>query len=74
MISSNRKYHFKAVHSPGTPEHICYLVSDGAHGGAHGYCSGDFIFVGDVGSPDLLESAAGMEGMMENWQEYCTNP
>ena len=30
-----------------------------------GICSGDFIFVGDVGRPDLLESAAGMEGMME---------
>ena len=30
-----------------------------------GICSGDFVFVGDVGRPDLLESAAGVEGMME---------
>jgi hydroxyacylglutathione hydrolase len=27
--------------------------------------SGDFIFVGDVGRPDLLESAAGQAGVME---------
>ncbi|MEC8141343.1 MAG: MBL fold metallo-hydrolase [Bacteroidota bacterium] len=58
---------FKAVHSPGhTPEHISYLVSDGATTEEPmGICSGDFIFVGDVGRPDLLESAAGMEGLME---------
>jgi len=29
-----------------------------------GIISGDFVFVGDVGRPDLLESAAGMEGAM----------
>ncbi|MEL0010630.1 MAG: MBL fold metallo-hydrolase, partial [Bacteroidota bacterium] len=58
---------FKAVHSPGhTPEHISYLVSDGATTEEPmGICSGDFVFVGDVGRPDLLESAAGMEGVME---------
>ncbi|NBW71077.1 MAG: MBL fold metallo-hydrolase, partial [Bacteroidetes bacterium] len=58
---------FKAVHSPGhTPEHISYLVSDGATTDEPmGICSGDFVFVGDVGRPDLLESAAGMEGVME---------
>ena len=27
--------------------------------------SGDFVFVGDVGRPDLLERAAGMAGVME---------
>jgi hydroxyacylglutathione hydrolase len=27
--------------------------------------TGDFVFVGDVGRPDLLESAAGQEGAME---------
>ncbi len=58
---------FKAVHSPGhTPEHMSYLVSDGATTDEPmGICSGDFVFVGDVGRPDLLESAAGMTGMME---------
>lgn len=55
----------KAVHTPGhTPEHICFLVSDrGSH--AHepmGLASGDFVFVGDLGRPDLLETAAGQKG------------
>jgi len=30
-----------------------------------GALTGDFVFVGDVGRPDLLERAAGMEGTME---------
>jgi hydroxyacylglutathione hydrolase len=59
---------FKAVHSPGhTPEHLSFLVTD--HGGGAdeplALLSGDFIFVGDVGRPDLLESAAGEAGVME---------
>ncbi len=60
--------HFKAISSPGhTPEHLSFLVTD--HGGGAsepmGLLSGDFIFVGDVGRPDLLESAAGEAGAME---------
>ena len=56
-----------AVHSPGhTPEHLSYLVTD--HGGGAstpmGLASGDFVFVGDLGRPDLLESAAGQAGAM----------
>jgi hydroxyacylglutathione hydrolase len=58
---------FKAVHSPGhTPEHLSYLVRD-VGGGAKdpiALASGDFIFVGDVGRPDLLETAAGAVGVM----------
>lgn len=58
----------KAVYSPGhTPEHVSYLVTD--HGGGAdepmGLASGDFVFVGDLGRPDLLESAAGESGAME---------
>jgi hydroxyacylglutathione hydrolase len=58
---------FKAVYSPGhTPEHLSYLVSDGATTDEPmGILSGDFVFVGDVGRPDLLETAAGQEGVME---------
>lgn len=59
---------FKAWHTPGhTPEHLTYTVTDSAGANAPmGLLSGDFIFVGDVGRPDLLESAAGQKGVMES--------
>ena len=55
----------RAVHTPGhTPEHISFLVYD--HGSdvddPIGIATGDFIFVGDVGRPDLLEKAANQAG------------
>src|ERR1051326_4607308 len=55
------------LHTPGhTPEHICFLVTDTAAGDRPmGLVSGDFIFVGDVGRPDLLERAANVAGSME---------
>ena len=59
---------FTAVHTPGhTPEHISYLVYDRGAGAedAMGVATGDFVFVGDLGRPDLLESAAGVQGVME---------
>ena len=59
---------FTARHTPGhTPEHLSYIVTD-LGGGADepfGLLSGDFVFVGDLGRPDLLERAAGQEGVME---------
>lgn len=58
----------RAAHTPGhTPEHVSYLVTDKG-GGANepmGVASGDFVFVGDLGRPDLLESAAGVAGAMK---------
>jgi len=50
-----------AVHTPGhTPEHLSFLVMDGAQADAPGFLlTGDFVFVGDVGRPDLLDEAAG---------------
>jgi hydroxyacylglutathione hydrolase len=50
-----------AVHTPGhTPEHLSFLVTDGAAAAEPGYLlTGDFVFVGDVGRPDLLDEAAG---------------
>lgn len=59
---------FEVLHTPGhTPEHVSFLVID--HGGGMsepmGLLSGDFVFVGDLGRPDLLESAAGVEGAMK---------
>jgi hydroxyacylglutathione hydrolase len=55
---------FTVVHTPGhTPEHICFLVTDTATSDKPiGFFSGDFLFVGDVGRPDLLERAAQVEG------------
>jgi hydroxyacylglutathione hydrolase len=51
----------QALHTPGhTPEHLSFLVTDGGHTDQPGYLlSGDFVFVGDVGRPDLLDEAAG---------------
>ncbi len=58
----------KVVHCPGhTPEHVGYLVTDLATSPAEpmGMCTGDFVFVGDLGRPDLLESAVGRVGAAE---------
>lgn len=51
----------QAVHTPGhTPEHLSFLVTDGAFSKQPGYLlSGDFVFSGDLGRPDLLDEAAG---------------
>jgi hydroxyacylglutathione hydrolase len=52
----------KAVHTPGhTPEHLSFLITDHGGGGEEpmGVVTGDFLFVGDLGRPDLLETAAG---------------
>ncbi|AWR87958.1 MULTISPECIES: rhodanese-like domain-containing protein [Meiothermus] len=55
------------VHTPGhTPEHISFLVRDGATATEPGFIlTGDFVFVGDIGRPDLLEEAAGILGTAE---------
>jgi hydroxyacylglutathione hydrolase len=57
----------KVLHTPGhTPEHISFLLTDHpASDQPHSLFTGDFIFVGDVGRPDLLERAANFLGSME---------
>jgi hydroxyacylglutathione hydrolase len=57
----------ESIHTPGhTPEHLTFLLTDTASAEAPmGALTGDFIFVGDVGRPDLLERAAGQSGTME---------
>jgi hydroxyacylglutathione hydrolase len=54
-------------HTPGhTPEHVSFIVTDTAAGPFPvGMFSGDFLFAGDVGRPDLLERAASVGGTME---------
>jgi hydroxyacylglutathione hydrolase len=55
------------LHTPGhTPEHIIFFITDGAAADEPiGVVTGDFVFVGDVGRPDLLEKAAHVKGSME---------
>jgi hydroxyacylglutathione hydrolase len=55
-------------HTPGhTPEHLAFVVTDTARSEEPvGLVSGDFVFVGDVGRPDLLEKAAKVAGTMES--------
>ena len=55
------------LHTPGhTPEHLSFLVTDTAAADLPiGVLTGDFVFVGDVGRPDLLEKAAGVVGTMD---------
>lgn len=61
------KVRLDVVHTPGhTPEHICFLVTDTTVADRPmGLITGDFLFVGDVGRPDLLERAAKVSGSME---------
>ena len=56
------------LHTPGhTPEHISFFVTDGAASELPmGLLTGDFLFVGDVGRPDLLELVANETGAMDN--------
>ncbi len=59
---------FRVIHTPGhTPEHIVFLITDHGAGATEpvGMATGDFVFVGDLGRPDLLETAAGQQGAME---------
>lgn len=61
------KLRFDVVHTPGhTPEHLTFVITDTpASSEPLGAFTGDFLFVGDVGRPDLLETAAGVVGTME---------
>lgn len=45
----------RALHTPGhTPEHLSYLAYAGATDAPAALLSGDFLFVGSLGRPDLL--------------------
>lgn len=57
----------EVVHTPGhTPEHVSFLITDTAAADEPiAIVTGDFVFVGDVGRPDLLEKAAKVQGTME---------
>ena len=54
----------RAWHTPGhTPEHLTFVVTDrSVIDEPLALVTGDFLFAGDVGRPDLLEKAARVEG------------
>jgi hydroxyacylglutathione hydrolase len=59
---------FQVMHTPGhTPESICFVLTDVGGGATQpmGIFTGDFVFVGSIGRPDLLETAAGSVGSAE---------
>ncbi|MCA0173191.1 MBL fold metallo-hydrolase [Bacillus sp. RAR_GA_16] len=58
----------RVMHTPGhTPESISFVLTDRGGGSEvpMGIFTGDFVFVGDIGRPDLLEKAAGAVGTAE---------
>jgi len=61
------KVRLDVIKTPGhTPEHITFILTDEAASTEPlGAFTGDFVFVGDVGRPDLLERAANLKGTME---------
>lgn len=49
-------YTVKAIHTPGhTLESTCYLLHE-KNGNIHGIITGDTLFIGDVGRPDLAQA------------------
>lgn len=60
---------FEVMYTPGhTPESVSFILTDRGGGATEpmGIFTGDFVFVGDVGRPDLLEEAAGMIGTADS--------
>lgn len=74
----------KVIHTPGhTPESISFLLTDHpATDKPVMVFTGDFVFVGDIGRPDLLEHAAGLIGtkdvgarqMFESLKKFAALP
>ena len=62
---------FDVLHTPGhTPESISFLLTDlPASDKPVMLFTGDFVFVGDIGRPDLLEKAAGLKGTADKGAE-----
>jgi glyoxylase-like metal-dependent hydrolase (beta-lactamase superfamily II)/rhodanese-related sulfurtransferase len=55
------KIKIRVLHTPGhTPESSCYLLFD-EQGKEHAIFTGDTLFVGDVGRPDLLDGVMSQE-------------
>ena len=62
------KIELNVMHTPGhTPESLSFILTDRGGGADRpmGIFTGDFVFVGSIGRPDLLEEAAGITGTAE---------
>ncbi|TDN93401.1 hydroxyacylglutathione hydrolase [Salegentibacter sp. 24] len=61
----------EVMHTPGhTPESITFILTDNpATKEPVMVFTGDFVFVGDIGRPDLLEKAAGLKGTQDKGAE-----
>lgn len=67
---------FDVMHTPGhTPEHIAFQMIDTEFATEPmGIFTGDFLFAGDIGRPDLLEQAVGIANSAQigAQQQYAT--
>lgn len=67
------KIRIKVLHTPGhTPESSCYLLID-EEGKEHALFTGDTLFVGDVGRPDLLDGVLSQEDMASMLYDSLNN-
>lgn len=56
----------EVLHTPGhTPEHLVFQITAAGASAPMALFTGDCLFVGDVGRPDLLETAAGIRDTSE---------
>lgn len=63
----------KVLHTPGhTPESSCYLLQD-ENGKDHALFSGDTLFVGDVGRPDLLDGVMSQDELASMMYDSLRN-
>lgn len=63
----------RVIHTPGhTPESTCYLLSDES-GNAKAIFTGDTLFVGDVGRPDLLDGKMTKEELASMMYDSLNN-
>lgn len=63
----------KVLHTPGhTPESSCYLLYD-EKGKEHAVFTGDTLFVGDVGRPDLLDGKMSSEELASMMYDSLAN-
>lgn len=67
------KVTIRVLHTPGhTPESSCYLLLD-EHGREHAIFTGDTLFVGDVGRPDLLDGVMTSETLASMMYDSLQN-